>query len=113
MTPEELTAALGVGERCAREAVSRGAQLLIAGEMGIANSTAAACLICAFTGAAPDAVVGRGTGVDDAGLTRKREVVHIGLARAGAGAGAGVGEPVPESQQKTKKTHTRQAAPRI
>src|SRR3984893_7409889 len=34
MTPEEFTAALGVGERCAREAASRGAQLLIAGEMG-------------------------------------------------------------------------------
>jgi nicotinate-nucleotide--dimethylbenzimidazole phosphoribosyltransferase len=89
MTPEELTAALGVGERCAREAASRGAQLLIAGEMGIANSTAAACLICSFTGAAPDAVVGRGTGVDDAGLTRKREVVQIALARVAAGAGAG------------------------
>jgi nicotinate-nucleotide--dimethylbenzimidazole phosphoribosyltransferase len=49
--------------------------------MGIANSTAAACLICAFTGAAPESVVGRGTGVDDAGLVRKREVVHMALAR--------------------------------
>jgi nicotinate-nucleotide--dimethylbenzimidazole phosphoribosyltransferase len=91
MTPEEFTAALGVGERCAREAASRGAQLLIAGEMGIANSTAAACLICSFTGAAPDAVVGRGTGVDDAGLTRKREVVQMALARAGVGVATGVG----------------------
>jgi nicotinate-nucleotide--dimethylbenzimidazole phosphoribosyltransferase len=91
MTPEELTAALGVGERCAREAASRGAQLLIAGEMGIANSTAAACLICSFTGAAPDAVVGRGTGVDDAGLARKREIVQMALARAGVGVAGGAG----------------------
>jgi nicotinate-nucleotide--dimethylbenzimidazole phosphoribosyltransferase len=81
MSADELRAALAVGERCARAAVDRGAQLLIAGEMGIANSTAAACLICAFTGATPEAVVGRGTGVDDAGLVRKREVVRTALAR--------------------------------
>lgn len=81
MTADELRAALAVGERCARAAVERGARLLIAGDMGIANSTAAACLICAFTGATPETVVGRGTGVDDAGLTRKREVVGIALAR--------------------------------
>lgn len=81
MTADELSAALAVGARCARAAVGRGAQLIIAGDMGIANSTAAACLICAFTGAAPESVVGRGTGVDDAGLVRKREVVHMALAR--------------------------------
>jgi nicotinate-nucleotide--dimethylbenzimidazole phosphoribosyltransferase len=87
MTMDELRAALSAGERCARAAVERGAQLLIAGEMGIGNSTAAACLICAFTGATPESVVGRGTGVDDAGLARKREVVQIALdrvARAGS-----------------------------
>jgi nicotinate-nucleotide--dimethylbenzimidazole phosphoribosyltransferase len=81
MTAEELRAALSVGERCARSAIDRGARLLIAGDMGIANSTSAACLICSFTGATPEAVVGRGTGVDDAGLARKREVVQIALAR--------------------------------
>jgi nicotinate-nucleotide--dimethylbenzimidazole phosphoribosyltransferase len=83
MSQEELQAALGVGERSARKAVHRGAQLLIAGEMGIANTTAAACLICAFTGATPDHVVGRGTGLDDAGLARKRDVVAAALARVG------------------------------
>jgi nicotinate-nucleotide--dimethylbenzimidazole phosphoribosyltransferase len=81
MTADELRAALAVGERCARAAVDRGTQLLIAGDMGIANSTAAACLICAFTGATPESVVGRGTGVDDAGLARKRDVVRTALAR--------------------------------
>ncbi len=81
MTADELRAALAVGERCARSAIDRGARLLIAGDMGIANSTAAACLICAFTGASAEAVVGRGTGVDDAGLVRKREVVQMALAR--------------------------------
>src|SRR3984893_12574969 len=87
MTDDELTAALSVGERCAREAVQRGAQLLIAGDMGIANTTAAACLICAFTDALPEQVVGRGTGVDDVGLARKREVVAAALARARAAIG--------------------------
>src|SRR6202048_1823304 len=75
MTDEELTAAISVGERCAREAIQRGAQLLIAGDMGIANTTSAACLICAFTYAPAEQIVGRGTGVDDLGLARKREVV--------------------------------------
>ena len=82
MTDEELTAARNVGARCARAAIQRGAQLLIAGDMGIANTTAAACLICAFTDTMPEQVVGRGTGVDDAGLARKREVVTAALARA-------------------------------
>src|SRR3984957_19894202 len=80
MTADELRAALAVGERCARAAVARDARLLIAGDMGIANSTAAACLICAITGATPESVVGRGTGVDDAGLVRKVDVVRIALA---------------------------------
>jgi len=82
MTDDELTKALDVGARCAREAIQRGAQLLIAGDMGIANTTAAACLICAFTDTMPEQIVGRGTGVDDAGLARKREVVTTALARA-------------------------------
>ncbi|HEY6922019.1 MAG TPA: nicotinate-nucleotide--dimethylbenzimidazole phosphoribosyltransferase [Steroidobacteraceae bacterium] len=85
MSTEELRAALAVGARCARAAADRGTRLIIAGDMGIANSTSAACLICVFTGATPESVVGRGTGVDDAGLARKREVVHVALARAAKG----------------------------
>jgi nicotinate-nucleotide--dimethylbenzimidazole phosphoribosyltransferase len=81
MTADELGKALAVGARYAQAAVAREARLLIAGDMGIANSTAAACLICAFTGATPESVVGLGTGVDDAGLARKLEVVRIALAR--------------------------------
>ena len=90
MTPDELRAALAVGERCAHAAVGREARLLIAGDMGIANSTAAACLICAITGATPESVVGRGTGVDDAGLARKVAVVSSALSRVSK---EGVREP--------------------
>jgi nicotinate-nucleotide--dimethylbenzimidazole phosphoribosyltransferase len=81
MTAEELNVALEVGAQCAREAVQRGSRLLVAGDMGIANTTAAACLICALTRSQPEEVVGRGTGVDDAGLARKQEVVAAALAR--------------------------------
>jgi nicotinate-nucleotide--dimethylbenzimidazole phosphoribosyltransferase len=49
--------------------------------MGIANTTASAALIAAFTGAPPEEVTGRGTGVDDATLARKLDVVRRGLAQ--------------------------------
>jgi nicotinate-nucleotide--dimethylbenzimidazole phosphoribosyltransferase len=48
--------------------------------MGIANTTASAALICAFTGRDPDEVTGRGTGIDDATYARKVDVVRRGLA---------------------------------
>ena len=83
MTAAETRKALEVGALCARRAADRGARLLIAGEMGIANSTAAACLICAFTGSEPARVVGRGTGLDDPGLKHKITVVQAALDRVG------------------------------
>jgi nicotinate-nucleotide--dimethylbenzimidazole phosphoribosyltransferase len=54
--------------------------LLGAGEMGIGNSTAAAALLCAFTGADPQEAAGRGTGLDDAGVARKADVIARALA---------------------------------
>ena len=90
MTDDEFAAAMKVGAKCAREAASRGAQLLIAGDMGIANTTAAACLICALTEVPPERVVGRGTGVDDAGLARKLQVVAGAIARARHAVGSAV-----------------------
>jgi nicotinate-nucleotide--dimethylbenzimidazole phosphoribosyltransferase len=48
--------------------------------MGIGNTTAAAALVAAYTGAEPAHVVGRGTGLDDAGVVRKAEVVARALA---------------------------------
>ena len=61
--------------------VAAGHRCLLTGDMGIANTTASAALIAAFTGADPAEVTGRGTGVDDAMLARKIEVVRAGLAR--------------------------------
>ncbi|KIN64023.1 Nicotinate-nucleotide--dimethylbenzimidazole phosphoribosyltransferase [Sulfitobacter noctilucicola] len=61
------------------DAVNPSADLLVVGEMGIANTTAAAALACAMLGGEAADWTGRGTGVDDAGLTLKTKVVAEGV----------------------------------
>jgi nicotinate-nucleotide--dimethylbenzimidazole phosphoribosyltransferase len=80
MTRGQAEAALRLGIRLATEAADEGVEILGAGEMGIGNTTAAAAVVAALTGAEAETVVGRGTGVDDAGLARKAEVVRDALA---------------------------------
>jgi nicotinate-nucleotide--dimethylbenzimidazole phosphoribosyltransferase len=58
-----------------------GARVLVTGEMGIGNTTSSAAVVAALTGRPPGAVTGRGTGVDDAGLSHKTSVVERALAR--------------------------------
>ena len=65
------------------------ADLLVLGEMGIGNTTAAAAVAAALGGGEVAAWVGRGTGVDDAGLARKREAVRQSVDRI-----AGVLDPL-------------------
>jgi nicotinate-nucleotide--dimethylbenzimidazole phosphoribosyltransferase len=77
-------AAFARGVAIADEEVDSGADVLIAGDMGIGNSTVAAALVCAVTGAEPHEAVGRGTGVDDAGWARKVTVVRDALRRSRA-----------------------------
>jgi nicotinate-nucleotide--dimethylbenzimidazole phosphoribosyltransferase len=81
MTREQATAALTTGLEIARDLVAAGNRCLVTGDMGIANTTASAALICAFTGADPAEATGRGTGVDAATYARKIDVVCRGLAR--------------------------------
>ncbi len=81
MSLSEAQAALDVGRDAARRAVTAGANLLIAGDMGIGNTTPSAALICHLAGQDADAIVGRGTGIDDATLINKRRVVKQALAR--------------------------------
>src|SRR6202034_3697703 len=69
------------GIEVARDLVTAGSRCLITGDIGIANTTASAALIAAFTGADPAEVTGRGTGVDDQTLVRKAEVVRRALER--------------------------------
>jgi nicotinate-nucleotide--dimethylbenzimidazole phosphoribosyltransferase len=62
-------------------AVSPDSDLLALGEMGIGNTTAAAALAAALFGGGGARWAGRGTGVDDDGLARKRDVIDRALAR--------------------------------
>ncbi len=76
MSEAELVAALAAGWT----AVDPEADLLVTGEMGIGNTTSAAAIAHALFGGSPESWVGRGTGVDDAGVTLKAQVVAEGLA---------------------------------
>ena len=81
MTRDQALAALTAGLEVARDLVAAGNRCLLTGDMGIANTTASAALICAFTGADPADATGRGTGIDAATYARKVDVVCRGLAR--------------------------------
>src|SRR5256714_1175907 len=80
LTRDEAVAAVEAGIRTAERLVDEGARILVAGDMGIANTTPAAALIAAFTGASPEQVTGRGTGIDDEMLAHKTSVVARALA---------------------------------
>jgi nicotinate-nucleotide--dimethylbenzimidazole phosphoribosyltransferase len=82
LTAEEVAAAIAAGKAIADEEVDAGADLLVAGDMGIGNTTPAAVLIAALTGAEPVAVVGRGTGIDDRTWMRKTAAIRDALRRA-------------------------------
>ncbi len=76
MTEQEVVAALAAGWA----AVKPDADLLVVGEMGIGNTTSAAALACALLGGEAGDWTGRGTGVDDAGLGIKTQVVAEAVA---------------------------------
>jgi len=72
----EAVAAIEAGRQLVREQVEVGLDVVMTGEVGIANTTPSACRVCHFTRLDPAHVLGRGTGVDDAGLARKVDVVR-------------------------------------
>jgi len=80
MSREEAAEAILVGAEVAQRLAAEGVRVLGAGEMGIGNSTSAAALVAVLTGASPADVTGRGTGLDDEGLSRKVAVIERGLA---------------------------------
>lgn len=82
MTLAQFEAAWVVGTTEAQRACDEGYILLIAGEMGIGNTTSAACLTTLLTGIDVDTAVGRGAGADDASMTIKRRVVDAATPRA-------------------------------
>jgi nicotinate-nucleotide--dimethylbenzimidazole phosphoribosyltransferase len=76
MTVAEAERAIALGVELAHDLVGEGAGIVALGEMGIANTTAASALTAALLRVDPDGVCGRGTGLDDAGVERKRAVVR-------------------------------------
>ena len=80
MSVAEAQRAVEVGIEVATT-LAAGAPCLVTGDMGIANTTASAALVCAFTGATPAEATGRGTGIDDPTLARKVDVVSRAVSR--------------------------------
>jgi nicotinate-nucleotide--dimethylbenzimidazole phosphoribosyltransferase len=81
MTADECREALKRGRMVVEEVVPRGGNTLVLGEMGIANTASSAVLMHFLTGLPLADCIGRGTGLDDAGLARKREILAQGCKR--------------------------------
>lgn len=84
LSHEQLDAALEAGAELVRELKQRGSDCLLLGEIGIGNTATSAALACALTGSSPETMVGRGTGMDTAGVERKRAIVARALQRHGS-----------------------------
>ncbi|MFD4670257.1 nicotinate-nucleotide--dimethylbenzimidazole phosphoribosyltransferase [Lentzea sp. NPDC058450] len=82
LTREQCELAIAAGRALADEEVDAGADVLVAGDMGIGNTTPSAVLIASLTGSEPVAVVGRGTGIDDQAWMRKTAAIRDALRRA-------------------------------
>lgn len=75
MTQEQAQKSIEVGIEMSELAQSKGADIVIPGDMGIANTTPSSAIISFITEQTPEKVVGRGTGIDDTRLRKKIEVV--------------------------------------
>ena len=102
MTRDETLQAIQVGYDLAAQAAAQGVRLLAGGEMGIGNTTTGAALAAVLLDLPVDKVCGRGAGLDDDALRRKREVIEQGIDRYGLRAGnvrtgdEGLGDEGPE-----------------
>jgi nicotinate-nucleotide--dimethylbenzimidazole phosphoribosyltransferase len=91
MTREQAVAGILAGAGIADELRAEGFGIVATGDMGIGNTTAAAALSAVLLAVDPEAVCGRGTGVDDVGLARKVEAVRAALRANEPDAGDPVG----------------------
>jgi nicotinate-nucleotide--dimethylbenzimidazole phosphoribosyltransferase len=79
MAPEQAYRAVLTGFELASSLISKGVNLLGTGDMGIGNTTPAAAIGAVITGKSIADMVGPGTGIDDAGILRKREAIRRGI----------------------------------
>lgn len=80
MTCEEARQAVQAGIDLVASMKERGYQLVLTGEMGIGNTTSSAAVACALLGLSPEEAVGRGAGLSDDGLAKKRRAISQALA---------------------------------
>ncbi len=83
LTPEETERALLAGDEIAADEIAAGAQMLISGDLGIGNTTAASALIASSLRLSGEQVCGRGSGVSEEALAKKVEIVDQALNRVG------------------------------
>jgi nicotinate-nucleotide--dimethylbenzimidazole phosphoribosyltransferase len=81
MSQAQLEQALAIGQQMAERAFNKGVQLMIGGEMGIANTTPAACLAARLLAKYPEQVAGPGTGLNGAQVQHKTAVIERALAQ--------------------------------
>ena len=81
LSADETRQAFSSGTDIADEEIDAGADLLVCGDMGIGNTTPAAAIVAALTGAEPVEVIGRGTGIDDDAWMRKLSAIRDALHR--------------------------------
>ncbi|MGE5484758.1 MAG: nicotinate-nucleotide--dimethylbenzimidazole phosphoribosyltransferase [Ignavibacteriales bacterium] len=80
MSREEAVACIEAGIRAVSDEIDRGAQIVGTGDMGIGNTTASTAILAAAGGMPVSQVTGRGTGVDEAKLLRKVDIIERALA---------------------------------
>ncbi len=85
MIEEEALLAIERGMNLAKDLASKGYKAIATGEMGIGNTTTSAGVLSALLQVDSDVIVGRGSGLDDEGLSRKRDVVKAAVKRYGSG----------------------------
>jgi nicotinate-nucleotide--dimethylbenzimidazole phosphoribosyltransferase len=81
MDRDEAVRAMDIGLDAVAGQVAAGCDVIAVGEMGIGNTTAASALVAVLAGVQLEGVVGRGTGLDEAGVARKVKALRVALAR--------------------------------
>jgi len=81
MTEQQLSKAFNIAKEKVDQASDNGCEILIAGEMGIANTSSATALVCALKSMHPEQLTGSGTGLDNNGIQHKVQVIQAALAQ--------------------------------
>jgi len=79
MTRQQAEKSIITGFKLASEFFNKGVDILGTGDMGIGNTTPSAAIGAVVTGSSLEKMVGRGTGIDDEGLKKKRDIINSGI----------------------------------